>query len=167
MSTETSEDAPRTTTFNLLFVCTGNTCRSPLAEAIARRHLEERGWRHVRVGSAGVAAHDGSPATAEAVSVARRRGVDLSGHQSRTLDRDLVDWADLVLVMGPSHLSGVARLGGGEKASLLGSFASGMGRGGAVRDPFGGPEEVYEQTFRELDRLVAASLDRLAPILHP
>jgi protein-tyrosine-phosphatase len=160
--------SPAVTTFNLLFVCTGNTCRSPLAEGIARAELERRGWKNVRVASAGLSAGDGHPATHEAVVVAAREGIDLSGHRSRPLTPDAAAWADLILVMGPQHLAAVDRLGAGERATTLGDFAAGPdGIGEPVRDPYGGPEEVYEETFRELQSLISASLDRLAPILAP
>ena len=151
----------------IVFVCTGNTCRSPLAEGIARHEVQKRGWKHVSVASAGVAARPGDEASGHAVTVAGRDGIDLGQHRSQPLTRDLVTWADLVLAMGPSHLDGVWRLGGAEKGLTLGDFASGDEDGYSIRDPFGGPEAVYQETYDELRRLIGQSLDRLAPILHP
>lgn len=168
MTEETAQDAPRGTTYNLVFVCTGNTCRSPLAAALARRELERRDWRHVEVASAGLAAEDGHPASRHAVAVAERHGLDLSGHRSRALTPELVAWADLVLAMSPSHVYALERGGAGEKVALLGDFAAGGdGEGTPVPDPFGGDEAAYEDTLRELEPLVSAVFDRLAPILHP
>ncbi len=167
MTEDTGQD-PATTTFNLVFVCTGNTCRSPLAEALARRELERREWRHVRLASAGLAANEGCPASRHAVSVGERRGLDLGSHRSRRFTPELLQWADLVLAMSPSHVWAVQRMGGGEKVALLGQFAVGdAGEGLPIRDPFGGEEEDYEATVRDLEPLVGAVFDRLAPILHP
>lgn len=168
MEPAASAQSPTPATFNILFVCTGNTCRSPMAEALARDELRRRRWAHVRVASAGVAAEPGEAASPHARSVMSRRGLDLSAHASQPLSVSLVEWADLILAMGRSHLRAIAELGGEEKMALLGEFASGTEDGGrGVIDPYGGDEEDYEATLTELRELVSGSLDRLAPILHP
>jgi protein-tyrosine-phosphatase len=155
------------TTYNLLFVCSGNTCRSPMAEAIARDLLHERGWKHVDVASAGTGAIPGAAASPEAVDVAREHGLELDAHASQPLTPELVSWADLVLVMGTSHMHAVRELGGGEKVSLVTEFVEGEGYAQPVADPFGGQTEHYREAFEQLQDALTGLLDRLEPILSP
>ena len=168
MDTDPTDVGP----FRLLFVCTGNTCRSPLAEVIARRHVSERGWSHVEVVSAGVGAFPGSSASEGSARAAARHGLDLSGHSATLLDAELVGRADLILTMSSSHRHRVAELGGGEKAAVITSFAAGEEHdgeplAGGVPDPIGGPDEEYEETFQVLSRLIARSLERLEAVVRP
>ena len=88
---------------NVLFVCTGNTCRSPLAEALTRHLLTERKVEGVTVASAGTGAWLGAPASEGSYLVALEDGVDLSAHRAQPLTPELAANADLILTMSRSH----------------------------------------------------------------
>jgi protein-tyrosine-phosphatase len=144
----------------ILFVCSGNTCRSPIAEAITRRLLKEAGRTDIAVSSAGTSAWDGSPASDGALLVGMERGLDLSSHRSRQLTPEILKDSDLILVMSPSHLSRVKEIDPGAKAHLLAGFASGEA-GRAVQDPFGGDLAAYRDTVDDLEAELSGLLDRI------
>ena len=144
----------------ILFVCTGNTCRSPLAEAIARRMLSELGKDNVIVSSAGTNAWEGSPASDAAILVGVERGLDLSEHRSRRLTAEMLADVDLVLAMSGEHITRVRELDSTANAYLLGGYATGGG-GHPIADPFGGGLEDYRATADELEEELKGILDRI------
>ncbi len=145
----------------LLFVCTGNTCRSPMAEAIARQLADERGI-DVSTSSAGTSAWEGAPASDGALLVALEQGLDLSMHRAQVLSRELVAAAELILVMSPHHGERAVVLGGEGRTHLLTDYAARTTTGRPVQDPFGGELDLYRATFAELSSEIALVLDRLA-----
>src|SRR2546427_3700972 len=147
-------------TQHVLFVCTGNICRSPLAAALVERALKERGL-DVNVTSAGTGAWDGAPASEGAYLVGLERGLDLSGHRARLLTRELVQQADLILTMARHHRARVDELGGEGRVFVLGEYAGREGEDAEVSDPFGGDLEVYRDTVAELEALIDATVERL------
>jgi len=147
----------------LLFVCSGNTCRSPMASVIAVAAARAR-QHELEVRSAGLMAPAGSPASAAAVAVAAEHGLDLSGHRAAQLDSDDLEWADLVLGMTHGHVDAVRRQAPDLPTVPVTAFLAtenpraGMG----IEDPFGGTVEEYQRVWAELEQAVEAMLERLS-----
>jgi protein arginine phosphatase len=145
----------------ILFVCTGNICRSPLAAALLQRALAERGAQGIDVSSAGTGAWDGAPVSEGAYLVGLEQGLDLSAHRARLLTHDLVEHSDVILTMARHHRARVDELGGAGHVFVLGEYAGRTGDGAEVSDPFGGDLNVYRDTCVELAALVATAVDRI------
>jgi protein-tyrosine phosphatase len=149
----------------VVFVCTGNTCRSPMAEVLCRRLLadtlgvavSELGHAGFEISSAGLAAAEGSPASPEAVDAARALGGELAGHSSRPLTMNMVDRADLLFAMTAGHLRMLKslRLPVGPEPRLLSVW------GEDVPDPIGGPKELYEACAELIRRSVRQRLPQI------
>lgn len=145
-----------------MLVCTGNTCRSPLAAALLRQALAGRGIDDVEVSSAGTGAWEGSPASEAAYLVGLERGLDLSGHRARLVTSDVASEADLILTMARHHRARLLELGADSRVHLLGEYAGRTGADAEVADPYGADLEAYRQARDELAALVAIAADRLA-----
>ena len=166
------QDGPRPR--RLLFVCSGNTCRSPMAAALAGHcagHLAGRpaaaappgAAPAVEVASAGLSAFPGEPPSAHAVAAMGERGIDLGGHRARRLDADLVAWADLILTMTADHRRAVTHLfpGAAGCTFTLVEYAGGSSKAD-VPDPIGGPLDDYRRCADALAGHVARAVERLA-----
>ncbi len=146
-------------TRRVVMVCTGNTCRSPLAAALLDQQARAVGL-DLAVESAGIAAWEGSPASEGSYLVGIERGIDLSGHRARRFDRAIGEASDLILTMTDSHATAIAAMGFGDRTWQLGEWAnSGCNR--EVTDPFGGDIDDYRETAVELDRLTHAVIERM------
>jgi protein-tyrosine-phosphatase len=150
----------------ILFVCAGNTCRSPLAEALARKLLAEEGAHDVVVESAGVHAIDGGGASTGALEVAREHGLDLEKFTSRTLTSAAIERADLILVMEPSLRPAVLSLSprADTRTVLLGKLGGASGPEASVPDPFGGSLESYRRAYRQIDRFLRDGMEKILEI---
>ncbi|NLW17890.1 MAG: low molecular weight protein arginine phosphatase [Firmicutes bacterium] len=142
---------------NILFVCTGNTCRSSMAQALLEHMVAEQGLTQITVQSAGIAAEPGAKASPMAEQALRELGIDLTGHRAQGLNQELVDWADLILTMTRRH-----------KEFVLDTFPSALEKTYVLKEFLLGPaDEEQEQTLHELYAAMAAKKEAFAAEVRP
>jgi protein-tyrosine phosphatase len=157
--------------FEILMVCTGNICRSPMAAGLLRHLMPPDLNSRIQVVSAGTHALHGHQAAPHAVAAMARYGIDIKAHRARMIDRTLVRRAGLILTMEHQHLTAVRRmlLWSKSHAKLLTDFGPAI-EGSEIPDPYGGPLESYllcyqmmrpciEDLVEELEN-VFASIDK-------
>ena len=143
---------------NILFVCTGNTCRSPMAEGITRA-LAEKSGKDVTILSAGLFAAHGALPTEFAVDAVKDI-VDISGHRSRPLSMDFVNAADLIIGMTADHKSVLLRQFPFE-ADKIKTLSEWGGGSDDISDPFGQGKDVYDACAKDIATLVQAGLNSI------
>lgn len=133
-----------------MFICSGNTCRSPLAEGLFKKYLQENKITDIEVSSAGVGAFPGDAVSINSILVAGNRGVDISDHRARNVNPEHLITTDLFFCMSESHKAVLSRHCDESKIIVLN-----------VPDPFGRPIEVYEECAKQLESKFPQILERI------
>jgi len=148
---------------NIIFICTGNICRSPMAEGLLRYKWHQMGRNDLIVSSMGIHGLNDSPATEYAQAVCKKNGFDIASHRARSLVGEELLKADLVLCMEPVHKKFVQVFfpWHRDKVALLGAWPEKETRKSAIEDPMGGSYKKYQQRFS----LIKMHIERIIPLL--
>ena len=149
---------------SVLFVCTANICRSPIASALMRSLVEQRqpgsDWR---IESAGTWAQEGYPAAGKAQAILKEGSIDISDHRSRSVSGALLRDFDLILVMEQGHKEAL-QVEFPDTRNRVCLLSEMVGSVYDIRDPIGGSTEDFLETIRELNHLLAQGFDKIAQL---
>ncbi len=134
----------------ILFICSGNTCRSPLAEGLFKKYLADKNITDIEVGSAGIGAFSGDEVSVNSVLTAITRGVDISSHRARNVNAEHILTTDLFVCMTDSHKNALLRACDEGKIMVLN-----------VPDPYGRPVEYYEECAKQIESKFPQIFERI------
>ncbi len=150
----------------VLFVCTANVCRSPMAAALFSARLKSDGLHPEQwlVDSAGTWAYDGQSASQNAILAMQKRGLDIRSHRSKTVSSYLLEMFDLILVMEPGHKEAL-QVEFPHLASRIYLLSEMAGEHLPIEDPYGAALEEYEKTADEMDAFIERGLPRILSLV--
>ena len=142
----------------ILFVCSGNTCRSPMAEGLFKKYLSDNNITDVEVSSAGIAAFSGDAVSEGSVTAVKKRGADISSHLARRINPEDILTTDLFACMSHSHAAALLPLCGKERIMVLN-----------ISDPFMQGDEVYEDCCKQIESTFLTILEKIIsiPVVRP
>ena len=149
---------------NILFVCTGNICRSPFAEGLFAKLVSQKGHQDLFAESAGLLALPGNPATSLAQRVAAEYGVSLTDHKAKSVTEELVGWSDLILVMEKGHEEALLFNSpqATDKVLPIRHFARSGSRSRGIADPYGLNYDAYRFCFLDIEDAVTGLVEFLS-----